>query len=558
MSRNKQRLELTWIGKDKRSRLEPRILLEDAEKSCHADERVGENDIYDNKLIFGDNLLALKALEADYSGQVKCIYIDPPYNTGNAFEHYDDGLEHSIWLGLMRDRLDILRKFLSEDGSIWINLDDSEVHYLKVLLDEIFGRKNFVAHFIWEKKRKPSFLANVGNLTDHILLYSKEKSRLPTFSLHNTKEGETYPLYNAGNKRSSLTFPPKKLHFLKHKDGMHKPKEYTKKTSSVVLLTELIIKDGFNINTVKIEGAWRYNQSAIDEQFKKGEHYIVKSLDFRPRRIISDSRAKKIHNLISRAHYDMATNEDAAKESIDLYGKNTFDYPKPEKLIQFIIQVSTNPGDLVLDSFAGSGTTGAVAHKMGRRWIMAELGNHCDTHIVPRLKKVIDGTDQGGISKAVGWKGGGGFRYYRLAPSMLEKDKWGNWVISKKYNGSMLAEAMCKHMGFTYAPNDKHYWMQGYSTESDFIYITTRALAHNHLRAIAEDVGPNRTLLICCKAFNSEADFDNLTVKKIPSSVLQKCEWGKDDYSLDVANLPQADKGPQQLTFIDTEGTVKK
>ena len=245
---------------------------------------------------------------------------------------------------------------------------------------------------------------------------------------------------------------------------------------------------------------------------------------------------------------NLPTNSDAKKEMQELFDDpKAFDYPKPEFLIKYILETITNPGDLVLDSFAGSGTTGAVAHKMGRKWIMVELGEHCDTHIAPRLQKVIDGTDQGGISKAVNWKGGGGFRYYRLAPSMLKKDKWGTWVISKDYNAGMLTEAMCKHMGFTYAPDENHYWMHGHSTETDFIYVTTSSLTHEQLRAISEEVGSNRTLLICCKAFNANAEaFDNLTLKKIPRAVLTKCEWGKDDYSLNVANLPQSTQEAKQ------------
>jgi adenine-specific DNA-methyltransferase len=219
---------------------------------------------------------------------------------------------------------------------------------------------------------------------------------------------------------------------------------------------------------------------------------------------------------------------------------------KPEQLIRRIIDTVTLPGELVLDSFAGSGTTAAVAHKMGRRWIAVELGDQCHTHIIPRLNSVIDGTDQTGVTEVLNWKGGGGFRYYRLAPSMLEKDKWGNWVISKDYNAGMLTEAMCKHMGFTYAPDESHYWMHGHSTETDFIYVTTSSLTHEQLRAISEEVGPNRTLLICCKAFNANAEaFDNLTLKKIPQAVLTKCEWGKDDYSLNVAKLEPANSDDQ-------------
>ncbi len=196
-----------------------------------------------------------------------------------------------------------------------------------------------------------------------------------------------------------------------------------------------------------------------------------------------------------------------------------------------VLEIATNPNDLVLDSFAGSGTTGAVAHKMGRHWIMVELGEHCKTHIVPRLKKVIDGEDQGGISKAVNWQGGGGFRYLRLAPSLLKRDSWGNWIINKEYNPEMLAEAMCKHMGFSYAPSRQHFWMHGHSTETDFIYVTTGSLSHDQLRKLSDEVGPERSLMICCKAFMAEGDFPNLTLKKIPQAVLKKCQWDHDDYS---------------------------
>lgn len=201
----------------------------------------------------------------------------------------------------------------------------------------------------------------------------------------------------------------------------------------------------------------------------------------------------------------------------------------------------TNKGDLVLDSFLGSGTTAAVAHKMGRRWIGIEMGEHAKTHCAPRLRKVVDG-EQGGISEAVGWKGGGGFRFYHLAPSLLQKDRWDNWVIAQTYNPTMLAEAVCKLMGFAYAPSDQHYWLHGKSSETDFIYVTTQCLTHEQLRAMSEEVGDGRSLLVCCKAFSStnlEA-FPNLTVKKIPQTVLRRCEWGRDDYSLNVANLPPA------------------
>jgi adenine-specific DNA-methyltransferase len=225
-----------------------------------------------------------------------------------------------------------------------------------------------------------------------------------------------------------------------------------------------------------------------------------------------------------------------------------FGTPKPELLIERILNIGSGPGDLVLDSFAGSGTTGAVAQKIGRRWIMVELGEHCQTHIIPRLKKVIDGEDPGGVTEATGWKGGGGFRYFHIAPSLLEKDRFGNLIISKQYNAAMLTEAMCKVMGFTYAPSDELYWQQGCSTENDFLYVTTQTLTREQLAKLSDEVGENRSLLICCAAFRGKADaFPNLTIKKIPSAVLAKCEWGHDDYSLNVANLPKAAPSPEPI-----------
>ena len=232
--------------------------------------------------------------------------------------------------------------------------------------------------------------------------------------------------------------------------------------------------------------------------------------------------------------------QEAAKETMALFGTNKFSTPKPERLIQVVLRIATNPGDLVLDSFAGSGTTGAVAHKMGRRWIMIELGEHCHTHIIPRLQKVIDGEDKGGISEAVNWQGGGGFRYYKLAPSLLQQDAYGQWVINKEYNAEMLAQALCKLEGFTYAPSDAHYWMHGHSTERDFIYVTTANLNHEQMQQLSDEVGAERSLLVLCTAFRGKGEYPNLTVKKIPKQVLSRCEWGHDDYSLRVENLPKA------------------
>lgn len=243
---------------------------------------------------------------------------------------------------------------------------------------------------------------------------------------------------------------------------------------------------------------------------------------------------------------EVGDNQDAKREATNFNSIEIFSTPKPEKLIQRIFDLATNPGDVVLDSFAGSGTTGAVAHKMGRRWIMIELGEHCHTHVIPRLQKVIDGEDQGGISKAVGWQGGGGFRYYRLAPSLIVNDRWGNPIINPDYHAAMLAEALCKLEGFSYAPSETRWWQHGYSSERDFLYVTTQSLSADLLQALSDEVGAEQTLLVLCAAFRGVSTaqaaerWPNLTIRKIPQAVLARCEWGHDDYSLNVANLPMA------------------
>ncbi|WP_420914023.1 site-specific DNA-methyltransferase [Bartonella krasnovii] len=522
MHYNKPKLELTWIGKEKRSKLEPRILLEDLEKSYHASHQISSKDIFDNKLIFGDNLLALKALEQEYTGKVKCIYIDPPYNTGNAFEHYEDGLEHSIWLSLMRDRLELLHRLLANDGSIWISIDDDEQAYLKVMMDEIFGRQNFINNIIWQKKYAPQNDTKwLSDNHDFIMVYAKDKTIWrPNLLPRSTDMDARYK--NPDNDPRGLW------------------------QSGDLSVKRVTLKDIYEITTPSgrkvmppAGASWRVSKRKFSELLKDNRIWFGRDNNGVPRikRFVSEVK-QGITSMTIWPYTEVGHNQDAKREVKVFNSDDVFTTPKPEKLIERIIQLSTNPGDLVLDSFAGSGTTGAVAHKMGRKWIMIELGEHCHTHIIPRLKQVIGGTDQGGISQSVNWQGGGGFRYYRLAPSLLEKDPWGQWIISRKYNAAMLSEAMCKHMGFTYAPDENHYWMQGYSTETDYIYVTTSAITHEQLRLMSEEVGSHRTLLICCTAFDTkETFFENLTLTKIPRAILEKCEWGRDDYSLNVANL---------------------
>jgi adenine-specific DNA-methyltransferase len=538
----KPRLELTWIGKEIRPKLEPRILLEDAEKSYHAAHRVSENDIFDNRLIFGDNLLALKALEQELTGKVKCIFIDPPYNTGSAFEHYDDGVEHSIWLGLMRDRLEILRNLLSEDGSLWITIDDNEAHYLKVMCDEIFGRGNFVANVIWQKKFSPQNDAKwLSDMHDHILVFAKDKSVWRP----NLLKSE-----NGGRKRSNLDNDSRgdwiSVDYTCNKNRFERPNLYYPITNP---------NTGEEIYP-KETAVWRYNKERHQDNELQGLVYWGKNGQNKVPRFknfVAVDREGQVPSTIW-LHQDVGNTQEARKESNVFNSNDPFATPKPERLIARIIQIATNQSDIILDSFAGSGTTGAVAHKMGRRWILIELGEHCHTHIIPRLKKVIDGEDQGGISKAVNWKGGGGFRYYHLAPSLLEKDKWDNWIINKTYNSAMLAEALCKIEGFKYSPSDTFYWQHGYSTERDFIYVTTQNLSHEQLSKLADEVGQERTLLVLCSAFRGKADiFPNLTIKKIPKQILARCEWGHDDYSLKIENLPKAPPKTGQLSLFDVE-----
>lgn len=529
----RQKLELTWIGKDARPKLEPRILLSDSKLSYHAKQRVSDDDIFDNRLIFGDNLLALKALENEFSGKVKCIFIDPPYNTGSAFKQYDDGLEHSIWLGLMRDRLEVMRRLLSDDGSIWITIDDNEAHYLKVLCDEVFGRANFVANCFWQKVYSERMDARGFSVShDHLMVYQKTS--------------EFFPLQLPKDQNAAQFgfFDPQAKKYYRRR-SLRKEGSESLRQDRPSMWYPISAPDGSDIWPIKpdgTEGRWRWkneNVSVNADQLefiqKEGrwEIYVKQYIEESPTRPPATFWPNE----------EVGHNHEAKLEVRAFNSDDVFDTPKPERLLKRVLEIATKPNDLVLDSFAGSGTTGAVAQKMGRRWIMVELGEHCHTHIIPRLKKVIDGEDNGGITEVVGWQGGGGFRYFRVAPSLLQQDRWGNWVINKEYNAEMLAAAICKLEGFTYAPNDAHYWQHGYSTETDFIYVTTQTLNADQLQALSDEVGEGRSLLVCCAAYRGSAErFANLTLKKIPKMVLSKCEWGHDDYSLNVENLPMQQK----------------
>ncbi|MBR8036671.1 site-specific DNA-methyltransferase [Burkholderia vietnamiensis] len=556
----KQRLELTWIGKDHHPHLEPRILIEDVNLSYHAGHRVSEEDRFDNLLIFGDNLLALKSLESSFAGQVKCVYIDPPFNTQQAFELYDDGVEHSLWLSLMRDRLEAIYRLISDEGTLFVHIDDNELGYLIVLLDEIFGRTNRVSIITFKQGAATghkSINPGVVSTSNYILVYAKNKNLWKPNRLYSvrTERDTRYNQYieNIDAPFKQWTFTTLTRAFAQDlqmpEKGIKKAlgEEYEQRVSEFVMknATRVVRLARPDYKAVSAEARGMIDQSKktpgevlLLERESHSNMYFVDG-----ERILFYSDKLKLIDGEYVAGEPLTTIWDDLLSN-NLHNEGAVDFPKgkkPEALIKRCIELVTQPGDLVLDSFAGSGTTGAVAHKMRRRWIMIELREHCHTHIIPRLKAVIDGSDKSGVTSSAGWAGGGGFRYCKLAPSLLEKDKWGNWIIQSDYNPTMLAEAVCKLMGFTYAPSENSYWMHGYSSERDFIYVTTQSLTRDQLRAISEEVGDERSLLVCCKAFNAKPDaFLNLTIKKIPLAVLRKCEWGRDDYSLTVQNLPEA------------------
>lgn len=580
MAKQLQKLELTWIGKGKEPHLEPRILIEDTSKSYG-------NPKAENMLINGDNLLALKALEQNFSGQIKCIYIDPPFNTGQAFEHYDDNIEHSLWLNLMYQRIKILYSLLHKDGLMWVHLDDIEVHYCKIFLDEIFGRDGCVAHITYER----SAVAGLGqggflvNTTEHILLFKKgllpkrnnlgyydlEQKTMKRYSRFLREEGERELVREFLSKSNGL---PVKVY--KHKfyqiDSIPL-KDFEKRESEIRAFYAKNLSRIFRGNQIQKENA--FQKDLISQMDKE-----LYSVDYTPSRGKNEDKETTLYyfngELLSwlsdtaeatdgkivktQKLTTLWDNEDIPKADIANEGGIYFPRSKkPENLIKRILEISTEPNDIVLDSFLGSGTTAAVAHKMNRRWIGVELGEHATSHCQPRLKAVIDGSDQSGISKAVEWKGGGGFKFYTLAPSLIQKDKYGSEIINPSYNPNMLAAAMAKQEGFRYSPDESNYWKQGFSSEKDFIFTTTQFITVQMLDRLAEELQPGESLLVCCKSFAKGCTnrHSNITIKKIPQMLLGRCEFGKDDYSLNIVNLPHDDDESTEVDNIEISVEIK-
>ena len=543
MSQNKiNKLELTWIGKeDEPLAVEPRLLIDTPEYSFGEVETgtlPNGKPWPGNMLIHGDNLLALRALVDTFENQIKCIYIDPPYNTGNAFTHYDDGLEHSIWLSLMRERLTLLQKLLKPEGTIWISIDADESHYLKVLCDEVFGRRNFVDEVIWQRSFAPINLKKtLSRCHDTILVYTKDR----------TDKFELNRLPRSSEGLDRYKNPDNDPRGMWQSDNLSVGPVVAEKVYEITLPSgrKILPPSG---------RCWLYTKERYEEMVADNRIYFGKGDNVpRIKRFLSEVKDGVVAMTLW-PHTEVGHNQDAKKEVKALDFESVFDTPKPEKLIERILTLGSNPGDIVLDSFLGSGTTTAVAHKMGRNWIGVELGDHAYTHSAVRMKKVIEG-EQGGISKSVNWNGGGRFKFYELAPSLLNHDKYGNLVINKDYNADMLVAAMAKHQGFTYSPDEEVYWKQGSSSEHDFILTATQLLTAEMLDTIHDQLGEDESLLICCTKFQPECrnKFPNITIKKIPKVLLDTCEFDHDDYSLNIVSVPDIEDEEWDDVWSDSE-----
>jgi adenine-specific DNA-methyltransferase len=555
------KLELTWIGKEKQISPEMGILIK-REDLCYGEKSSG------NLLIHGDNLFVLKSLEQDFVGKIKCIYIDPPYNTGSAFEHYDDNLEHIAWLGLMKPRLEMLRNLLRDDGVLFVHIDNKESAYLKVLCDEIFGRSNFISTFSIKVRHSDRMLKgdkDIHDVVENIHFYQKTNEfKIKKRSKNETEEdilreyiwdivtlSEGVPIMLAG--RECVLYPQGHYELVKKNPNALNLKKISIRGSLregnssgrffVANLENRINIDGFNAlykvpNMGDDHLGFRFFL-ARENQSKKNGHYL---------------QGKPITKITAKeqpypSFFDFSTEFNRVGYEGVVEFRNS---KKPESLIELLLQIAnTQPGDIVLDSFLGSGTTTAVAHKMGRRWIGVELGEHAYTHCKVRMDRVIDG-EQGGISKTVEWQGGGGYDFYELAPSLINVDKMGMPIISKEYNVEMLAAAMARHENYNYWPDKNMPWKQGYCGESkkqakNFIFTTTGTITLEYLDGISVELGEDEALLICASSFTPEckSSHKNITMQKIPQILLSRCEYGKTDYNLNVVD---------QIADFDDEG----
>lgn len=530
----KGKLELTWVGKyDEEKPVEPRILLEDTEKSY------GDPDS-ENMLIHGDNLIALQALQQDFVGKIKCIYIDPPYNTGSAFEYYDDDVEHSIWLSLMRKRLLLLHSLLEDDGFLCCHIDDSESHYLKVVLDEIFGRSNYLTSLYIRVRYPDKTLKSDMDFhkeIEQVLVYRKSSEATPNFDydevgydkfIYAIEELGTGKEITLGGKKVTV-FEKNEYKIIKKTDGDEYGLKEIWATGTILdgnssgrffrdYLNGRYEEDGYGV-LYKVYGIgddrydYRYFTGPKRQGATKGKYYQGVPIDKLEAEKIE--RKKPIGGF-----YDLAGSFGNCRHEGGVEFRSG---KKPEALIEMIIRYFSNRNDWVLDSFLGSGSTTATAHKMNRRWIGIEMGDHAYTLCKVRMDNVING-DKTGISQKVNWRGGGGYHFYELAPSLLVKnDKLPIYQINPTYTFNMLCEAICKIEGFKYKPQDVFH---GHSSEKRFIHVTTEFVNAEYVRSLSQHLDEGQSLLIYATKIQSDMMLpDNIEVKKIPKDLLDKCNF---------------------------------
>lgn len=545
------KLELTWYGKDEPIRVEPRLLIEDTALS-----NIAADPDTQNMLIHGDNLLALKALESKFAGQVKCIYIDPPFNTGQAFENYDDNLEMSIWLDLMRSRLQIIHTLLKDDGTLFVHIDDQNLPYLTLLLDEIFGKQNRLYLITFKQGAATGHKAiNPGcvTTTNFILIYSKSKehwhpnrlytnrgSRDKRYGNFITNINDPFPSWNLITLTEAFAEERK----LSIKEARAFIKSYPEQMDQFVLehcesVIQLVNPD---YNSVGAE-----TRAMIDESRNKPNEILRQVRDvYSDIYLLNGKRIIFYRDKLKKVDGEYVPGEPLTTLWDDLLSNNLHNeggvnFPKgkkPEALIKRCIELSSDLGDIVLDSFLGSGTTAAVAHKMKRRWIGIEMGKQAYTHCKPRIDDAIANNDASGITKSVDWQGGGGYHFYEVAPTLINKDAFDEYVINEDYDANMLAAAVALHEGFHYQPDGDLFWKQSVGNENSYLFVTTRHLNSPYLDSIKDTMEEGEYLIIACRSFDSGLDkaYDNITVKKIPQMLLERCEFGKADYNLNIVH----------------------
>lgn len=524
------KLELFWIGKDQKTEVEPRILVEDKTKSFSRQPEISLLDskcTFDNVLIHGDNLLALKALEQDYAGKIKCVYIDPPYNTGTAFSTYDDNLEHSTWLSLMLPRIREIWTLLDKDnGSLWISIDDDEQAYLKVLCDEVFGRNNFVCTVIWEKKYSQQNDSKwLSDSHDFIMVYAKSKVTWRPNLLPRGEKQNKYYKYDDNDGR-----------------GLWRSDNVLVKTFSQSGVFGIENPKTHQVYFPPKGSCYRFSESTAKEYLAQNRFYFGKDGTGAPqlKRYLSEVKQGTVCRTLWLRD-DVGDNQEAKHEVKQFNSSIVFSTPKPERLIKRILSLATNPGDFVLDSFLGSGTTAAVAQKMNRKWIGIEMTDVAYTHDKPRLDMVIKGEDKGGITKETGYKGGGGYKFYELAPTLILKDDFGQAIINPEYNPAMLSAAVAKHEAYSYEPNSSVFWKQAHNGDKAFLYVTTKHVTSEYVESIHQQMKEDETLLISCESYDESAAnvSKSIIIKKVPQSLLRDCTYGVNNYNLNIVNPPE-------------------